>query len=330
MFSCPKCGERMYSSSRNPEGWGVCPKCQYCCFNITAKLEERNSSVRELIQRVRKGEIQTDDKCKELLKNISVAEYCTDQVGNLNGWCISQYNKLCSKLDRDDTPQYRTPPILSIDRVYLNKIKDSIIRLSGRWMNYGDKLGIDLPLYQEQSQMVGHITLFKSPEKGDKSFRWMTTMHKFYQDTYRAFLSYRPGPLPDHSEVILVDDIGLYMKLLHWYDTGLGESDVFYSPIAPVLILDSNVDALKYLTRYAWEPDRVTLLTTNQKLRSRMWRIMNRSKHFLALEYRILKDPDTTLEQIKACTHRSQFEKIIETQTNKWYILDLYQTETSH
>lgn len=324
MFFCPKCGEGMYSSSRDPEGWGVCPKCQYCCFNITAKLEARNSTVKEVLRKVEEEDASLPTFCpKSLLEEINTAEYSRNLIGDLGGWTYAQYENIEKDLDKDNTRQYRTPPLLCVNKHYIQEVEKSIWSVSSPKPNNREVTGINVPIFQEQCQFVGHCALYRQYPGENSRFTWRTYLHKFYINRPRAFLSYRPEPVPNSAELIIVDNFMVYLRLLHWYDTGAVDTNTFYRPVIPMMILGLTNPAVHFLSKYFWQPQRLTLLTTNQDLRKDMWAMLNGSEYFLCPEFRIMAEPESTWRVIHDCTHREEFENIIENQTKMFFIKDL-------
>lgn len=309
---CPRCGNNLQINDWEPtaHSWSVCPACQYANFILTAEVETYNSSIAEEIAKGPTGlfpEVST-----RTLLSIQAADFAKNRIGKLGRWTAEQYDIIGEALCGPEIKTVRMPPFLCIDTAFRNTMKPYMFSASRKRLENPDIAGINVPLFQEQDQYVGHCTLIKPYPEACSSFSWKTYLHEFYGGRERAFLSYRPGPVTSMEEILLVDNFTAYIQAVRWYDTAPVElTPAFPRRVVPVLVLGKKPEALQFLADYAWRPARITVVSPFQDLSSEIWDRIQSGHFFHTKELRIASSNTETMRYIRKCRSKDEFEDII-------------------
>ena len=309
---CPKCGEPMIVSDKQikPLSWCVCPKDGYSNYTVLCFLKNYNTSLKDVLENPDRN--LPMGTTLEDLKTADVAQYCRHKIGAVQGWTLEQYMKYGKQLDDGEVKPYREPPFLVVCQKFLDTTKDYMTCVSTKDMSLGKPIGINVPVFQEQAQFVGHCALFQDRKE---SFAWKTYLLNIYACRPKGFLAYRPQRVTSAHEIVLVDNFTAYLQMTYWYDTARQEnSKVFPYRVVPVLALGKMDVALNYLFDYFWNPARITLASPRIDTRTILWDKIQEPSRLQCERVRIMLSPNNTARQFKACRNRREFEDIVDTQ----------------
>ena len=137
-------------------------------------------------------------------------------------------------------------------------------------------------------------------------------MHEFYEDRERAFLSYRPAPVTEDDELLIVDNFTAYIQATKWYDTTLRESsEAFPKNVVPVLLLGKKQEALMFLKDHVWRPFRITVISPFRDISSHIWEQIQTDTFLGCQKLRIAADIPAVISGTHRCRSRERFEDLI-------------------
>jgi len=312
---CPKCGcdLKINDFSLTATSWGICPQCQYADFIIAAELETYNLSVNSAVRQMERGnETLPVEVSLRTLYSIQAAMTARRRIGKLGGWTNQQFEEISCRLCGPGLVSVKTPPFLCIDTRFREAMKPYMFPASRRDPEPKIIAGLNIPLFQEQNQYVGHCTLIKPYPDACSGFSWKTYMHEFYEDRERAFLSYRPAPVTEDAELLIVDNFTAYIQIVKWFDTTLREpSEAFPGNVVPVLLLGKKQEALTFLKDHVWRPFRITVVSPFRDISSHIWEEMQADSFLGCPKLRVAADIPAATACMHRCRSRERFEDLI-------------------
>lgn len=274
-YKCPVCNGTLYrtTSRQGPLDWAMCHDCGYNDYIIFAILAKFKYPFESFKRDVTKGVVADVFPAAERdhlalitpysLKTIARFKYLKDKVNRPFSFAKSKeyYERMMTFITGDSHYTEKALPLMDMHSKLLEAcVADGITPRLIDAVNFGDPYHFAVPIYKERNNMVGFYNLYKHPEYDRDRTRviWKSYMDHTRVELYHPYLAYKETDQTDFRNIVLINDLGGYLKLVDWiygdckYDSIM---NIFDRDTQVVYLAGSLEYSLNTLMDYNWKAD---------------------------------------------------------------------------